>query len=427
MKIAAQKNGTTFSKKNHHLPLVGEAKAHTKSNSCSFELLSDPATATSQRFKMTILRLSGGEDVRTVLQWRRDLIKVLQGLNLTTPQAKVKIITTIMSGTPQTMFEAKIQNMCLAAMEAAILAVAADPQDATVQPRDRQAIRVAGLDVHLTDLMVTHSVAHTVQEMMPKKILARAKREVRRDMRKPSDMTIRDYYNHLQRINLLELHNLPPFGAGQIFANDDVIDILIYGIPKSWQREMDRQGFDPYTTTDPVDTVAFLEQIEAAEEFDAPAKSNSNGNGNSKKKSSSSGSAKKTSNDDASSSSKKVFCKEHGWNFSHSTAECKVLNGGGKKQKSGDNKKKSFGNKTWNRKADEATSSSKKDLAAFIQKSVAKGIRHEINKIDKKRSNSDSSDEGEFDLNALEKDIQGFNYSEMDSLKIETDDDSVSV
>ena len=60
---------------------------------------------------MTILRLSGGEDVRTVLQWRRDLIKVLQGLNLTTPQAKVKVITTIMSGTPQTMFEAKIQNM----------------------------------------------------------------------------------------------------------------------------------------------------------------------------------------------------------------------------------------------------------------------------------------------------------------------------
>ena len=292
-----------------------------------------------------------------------------------------------------------------------------------MQPRDRQAIRTAGIGRHLTDLMVTHSIAHTVQEMMPKKILARAKREVRRDMREPSDVTIRDYYNHLQRINLLELHHLPPFGTGQIFAHDDIIDILIYGIPKSWQREMDRQGFDPCTTTDPIDTVAFLEQIEAAEEFDTPAKSNSNGNGNSKKKSSSSGSAKKTSNDDASSSSKKAFCKEHGWNFSHSTAECKVLNGGGKKQKSGDHKKKSFGNKTWNRKADEATSSSKKDLAAFIKKSAAKGIRHEINKIDKKRSNSDSSDEEEFDMNALEKDIQGFNYSEMDSLKIETDDE----
>ena len=424
MKIAAQKNGNTFTKKNHHLPLVGEAKAHSKSNSCSFELLSDSADPNSQRFKMTILRLSGGEDVRTVLQWRRDLIKVLQGLNLTTASAKVKIITTIMSGTPQTMFEAKIQNMSVNALEAAILAVPVDPADATKQGRDRLALRAAGLAPHLTDLMVTHSIAHTVQEMMPKKILARAKREVRRDMRKPADMTIRDYYNHLQRINLLELHHLPPFGTGQIFANDDIIDILIYGIPKSWQREMDRQGFDPYTTTDPIDTVAFLEQIEAAEEFDTNAnKSNSNGNGNSKKKSSSSGSAKKTSDKDASSSSKKVYCEEHGWNYSHSTSECKVLNGGGKKQKSSDQKKKSYGNKTWSRKADEATSSNKKDLAAFIKKSVAKGIRQEINKIDKKRSNSDSSDEEEFDLNALEKDIQGFNYSEMESLKIETDDE----
>ena len=149
--------------------------------------------------------------------------------------------------------------------------------------------------------------------------------------------------------------------------------------------------------------LVFLEQIEAAEEFDAPARSNNNGNGNSKKKSSSSGNAKKTSNDDASSSSKKVHCKEHGWNFSHSTPECKVLNGGGKKQNSGDYEKKSFGDKTWNHKVDEATSSqaSKKDLAAFIKKSAAKGIRHEINKIDKNRSNSESSDEEEFDMNAF--------------------------
>ena len=180
------------------------SEAHAKSNLCSFELLSDPANANSQRFKMTILRLSGGEDVRTVPQWRRDLTKVLQGLNLTTPQAKVKVITTIMSGTPP--FEAKVQNMASTALEAAILAVAVDSNDAAAQGAGRQPLRVAGLDPHLTDLMVTHSIAHVVQEMMPKKVLARAKREVRRDVREPSDVTIRDYYNHLQRINSLEVH-----------------------------------------------------------------------------------------------------------------------------------------------------------------------------------------------------------------------------
>ena len=426
MKVAVQKNSSNFTKKNHHLPLVGEAKSHNKSNSCSFELLSDPADANSQRFKMTILRLSGGEDVRTILQWRQDIDKVLKGLNLTTAMAKVKIISTIMSGTPQTTFEQKIGSMCAAAMEAAITAVPPDAANANAQRNAQQVIRAAGLDPHLDDLMVIHSIAHTVQEMMPKKVLARAKREVRRDMRKPSDMTIRDYYNHLQRINLLEVHNLPPFGRDQVFKPDEIIDIMIYGIPKSWQREMDRQGFDPYATNIPGDTVSFLEQIEAAEEFDSPAKSNNNGNGNAKKKNASSGSAKKTSNNDSSNSGKK-HCEEHGWNFSHTTAECKVLNGGGKKQKSGDFKKKSFGNKSWSRKADDATNSSKKDLAAFIKKSVAKGVRQEMNKIDKKRSQSDSSDEDGFDLNALSKDIDGFNYQDMDSLKIESDDDSVSV
>ena len=129
MKVAVQKNSTNYTKKNHHLPLVGEAKAHTKNNSCSFELLSDPADPDSQRFKMTILRLSGGEDVRTVLQWRRDLVKIMGGLNLTSPNAKVKIITTIMSGTPQTTFEARVQNMAQQALDAAILAVAVDPAD----------------------------------------------------------------------------------------------------------------------------------------------------------------------------------------------------------------------------------------------------------------------------------------------------------
>ena len=129
-----------------------------------------------------------------------------------------------MSGTPQTMFEVENPKHVSSAAIGSSYPSCRQliPNDADgARHSDRQAIRVAGLDVHLTDLMVTHSVAHAVQEMMPKKILARAKREVRRDMREPSDVTIRDYYNHLQRINLLELHHLPPFGAGQIFANDD--------------------------------------------------------------------------------------------------------------------------------------------------------------------------------------------------------------
>ena len=40
-------------------------------------------------------------------------------------------------------------------------------------------------------------------------------------------------------------------------------------------------------------------------------------------------------------------------------------------------KKKGGSNKTWKRKADEATDKGKKDLAAFVKQAVTKGIQKE--------------------------------------------------
>ena len=75
-----------------------------------------------------------------------------------------------------------------------------------------------------------------------------------------------------------ELEMLPPFRANQVLSNDKLLDIILYGTPKSWQKEMDRQGFNPllHTLNEVVD---FMEQIEASEDFDA-----SKNNGQDKKK-----------------------------------------------------------------------------------------------------------------------------------------------
>ena len=80
-------------------------------------------------------------------------------------------------------------------------------------------------------------------------------------------MKVKIYLQHLLRINNGELNNLPPFIPDQQLAMDELLDILLFGTPKSWQREMDRQGFDPmeHTLSEVVD---FMEQIEAAEDFD---------------------------------------------------------------------------------------------------------------------------------------------------------------
>jgi len=56
-----------------------------------------------------------------------------------------------------------------------------------------------------------------------------------------------------------------------MLSEDEIIDILLFGAPKSWQREMDRQGFDPLAVA-PAETAAFMERIEMSEDFDGDKK-----------------------------------------------------------------------------------------------------------------------------------------------------------
>ena len=107
MKVVPPK-GTQPNRAEPVLPLPSPPLAHAKSNSTGFELLPDPTDVNSIKYWMTILRIQGGEDTRTLLQWWTDAHKVLEGLALGTPQAKCKIIATIIQGAPQASFEASV-------------------------------------------------------------------------------------------------------------------------------------------------------------------------------------------------------------------------------------------------------------------------------------------------------------------------------
>ena len=167
------------------------------------------------------------------------------------------------------------------------------------------------------------------------------------------------------------------------------------------------------------DALEFMERLEATDDFDGtPAKQHS------KPTAKRGGMPKKAPSHSA--KGKKGFCmiQDEG---NHTSEECYTLQKEAKKLKSSygsntdkyaDKAKSGSGNKTWNRKAEQGKSKTKSDLATFIGKEIAKGMKKQKKsdlEASKKRKN-DSDDEGD-DLHVF--DLEGFNYNEMDNLKIE--------
>ena len=391
------------SKKQPLLPLVPEATEEMdSSNSVSYNLRVDPSNNDSPTFKKHVRVLEGGESVRSCLQWCRDSSAVLTGLNITDTKSSFDLYCNLLSGSALTLFETKVRAECKEAKEAAVAAQG----DATL----KRALQARTEISFITEAMVNHGKQTVMKGLIPNKIVAMVKRYLRRECRKPADMKIRTYFQHLTRINESELPLLPPFQLAQNLPPDEIVDILIYATPKSWMREMDRQGFDPISKT-PLEVVDFQERIEQSEDFDGQVvdrQQKSTSSNKDKKK-------KKQRTDGGSSGTQ--FCLKHG-KCNHTSDECEVLKRLAKEESNSGGK---FGNKTWNRKADEAKKASKKELAAFVKKAIAKGVKKELNSVDKKRK---SSDDDSFDLNAFEGELEGFNYKDMENLSLDDDDKS---
>jgi len=255
--------------------------------------------------------------------------------------------------------------------------------------------------------------------LFPTKILQHVKRYLRREARKPVDMGVREYLMHIICINTQEIPRLPPhFNNAQSLSDDEIVDILLFGTPKSWQREMDRQGLDPLAST-PHDVVAFMQRIEMSEDFDSNKKVAKVNQGKGKKKSNF---AKGNSDADGS-----KYCMLHGNNNTHDTSECKTLMAQAKKLKgnNGADKKGKGGNKSRKNKAKDKTDDSKKELAALIKKATEVIKKSELNAIEpvKKRKVNWPSEEEE--LCALDAELKDFNYKDMDQmdLKGESEDE----
>jgi len=191
--------------------------------------------------------------------------------------------------------------------------------------------------------------------LLPTKIVQCVKRHLRREARKPVDMGVKTYLMHIICINSQEIPRLPPnFNAAQCLSDDEIVDILLFSALKSWQRKMDRQGFDPLANV-PSDAATFMERIEMSEDFDGDKKTTKVAASKGKKQS---GFAKGNSDADGF-----KCCVLHGNNNTHDASECKTFIAQTKKLKGNNTNQKGKGTKgsstVWNAPAGEMKTSQK--------------------------------------------------------------------
>jgi hypothetical protein len=78
-------------------------------------------------------------------------------------------------------------------------------------------------------------------------------------------MSTCQYVNHMTRINTVELPFLPPFrGDAGKFTEDEFREIILFGLPNSWKKEMDKFDFDTFGKS-VVELVEFCERMEVSD------------------------------------------------------------------------------------------------------------------------------------------------------------------
>jgi len=230
-------------------------------------------------------------------------------------------------------------------------------------------------------------------------------------------MSVKQYIMHIYHINTEEIAHCPPaFDQNQCFSDDEIIDILLWGTPKSWQRKMDCQGFDALAKT-LTEVVEFMERIEMSEDFHGDRKAAAvTKKGNNKTKAHNKGSL-------GAHGSK--HCMLHGNNNTHDTAECKTLMVQAKKLKGKNraNQKGKGSNKSWKNKAKDKIDNSKKELAALVKKAtrlIKQGKLNAIEPVKKRKVKWPSKKE---ELCALDAELKDFNYEDLDKMDLKGESD----
>ena len=198
-----------------------------KQDMVEFKLRTVPAEADSPTVLLSVPIFNIGTP-EEVLKFIKDMEQVFVGMNAQTGPAKYALIRRVLTGDARAIFDN-----------------AAEKQGTETNANLKACIEALK--------------KHT----FPPRALTLQRRFMRRFFRKSRDQSTRDYVARLIQVNDY-LPHFPEADATAKLTDEQLMEVLEFGVPNSWQNVMQMQGFIPADQT-PTTFVEFCERIERAE------------------------------------------------------------------------------------------------------------------------------------------------------------------
>ena len=194
----------------------------------------------------------------------------------------------------------------------------------------------APLQLELTQQMVQSALDEVAKSIFPRRALEIQKLWMAKVMKKPSNLSIRQTISAIGRLN----NDLPWYPNGTTeskFKESEIVSIVEWAIPEEYRAKMNEDDFIPvdHRLSELLAKLETIESVLKLAEYRRKQKKTSGKRSPDQRSRQSLATPNKR---------KKFFCREHGHNNTHASADCKVLQAkasGTFRPKGNDNKKKS--------------------------------------------------------------------------------------
>ena len=312
MKVVPNKKNNTDRKSGFLPPPIPLERAETKTlqkdDYLTMKLRSIPNKSTSPVYELNVPYFKADGTPEEWLKFLRNFKKVIVGQDLTTGVTQFAMAQRLLMGETLAQFNKKAKDLL---------------EEAVKDAAEGDVITEADVETVANLQLCFQAVTVTV---LPHKALQTQKRYMRRVLRKPQGMKIRDYFGRYIELNEY-LKEFPPFQADQQLPNDEVLEHAEFAIPNSWQKQMVLHGFNTISRTMD-EFIQFCERLEISESiYDATHKKGLKTNTQTGTDGASPKGRSGKTNSQQSGKKRKAeyYCLYHGENSTHNTDQCKVL------------------------------------------------------------------------------------------------------